>query len=241
MARKRIHLTTDILADALHRLGIAAAAVDREALRLALGLPDQDGFVEDAAVAAALRDGDARRAFTEGGVAALRLVLPALRAEPARDGALAWRLRVSLPLLDDGRLDLRLDAPPGEAAAEILEEMALGNDPAWRLDDLRGALAETAAGFARTLHRTVARLRDQIRDDLHEIGADAPTYIAHLDRSLRARVFTPSPNLAHAILDTLKTVRTRAKVVAREESGRRRLRDRSGSAPTSTSSCPPAG
>ncbi|TXM64265.1 hypothetical protein, partial [Methylobacterium sp. WL120] len=64
MARKRIHLTTDILADALHRLGIAAAAVDREALRRALGLPEQDGFVEDAAVAAALRDGDARRAFT---------------------------------------------------------------------------------------------------------------------------------------------------------------------------------
>ena len=228
MARKRIHLTTDILADALHRLGIAAAAVDREALRLALGLPEQDGFVEDAAVAAALRGGDARRAFAEGGVAALRLALPALRAEPARDGALAWRLRVSLPLLDDGRLDLRLDAPPGAAAAEILEEMALGNDPAWRLDDLRGALAETAAGFARTLHRTVARLRDQIRDDLHEIGADAPTYIAHLDRSLRARVFTPAPNLAHAILDTLKTVRTRAKVVAREESHRRRLRDRVG-------------
>ncbi len=40
-------------------------------------------------------------------------------------------------------------------------------------------------------------------------GADAPTYIAHLDRSLRSRVFTPAPNLAHVIGDTLKTVRTR--------------------------------
>ena len=198
MARKRIHLTTDILGDALHRLGIAASAVDREALRVRMGLPEQDGFVEDAAVAAALRDGEARRAFAGTGVAALKLTVPALRVEPARDGALAWRLRVSLPLLDDGRLDLRLDVPPGEAASEILEEMALGNDPAWRLADLRAALAEASAGVARTLHRTVARLRDQVRDDLHEIGADAPTYIAHLEpvaarpRSSRPRRTSPT-------------------------------------------------
>lgn len=228
MARKRNHLTTDILADALHRLGIGAAAVDREALRLRMDLPERDGFVEDEAVAAALKDIGARRAFLEAGVAALRSTIPALRFEPGRDGDIVWRLRVSLPLLDDGRLDLRLDAPPGETAAEILEEMALGNDPTRRLDGLRAALAETAAGIEGTLRRAVARLRDQIRDDLHEIGADAPTYIAHLDRSLRARVFMPSPNLAHVIGDTLKTVRTRAKVVAREESDRRRLRDRVG-------------
>lgn len=56
MARKRSHLTTDILADALHRLGIGAAAVDREALRLRMDLPERDGFVEDEAVAAALKD-----------------------------------------------------------------------------------------------------------------------------------------------------------------------------------------
>ncbi|MGU3538064.1 helicase-related protein [Methylobacterium sp. A54F] len=228
MARKRIHLTTDILADALHRLGIGAAAVDREALRLRMGLPEHDGFVEDEAVAAALRDGDARRAFVETGVAALRSAIPALRSEPRRDDDLVWRLRMSIPLLDDGRLDLRLDVPPDEAAAEILEEMALGNDPARRLGDLRAALAATAAQHEGPLRRTVARLRDQIRDDLHETGADAPTYIAHLDRSLRSRIFTPSPNLAHAIGDTLKTVRTRAKVVAHEEAGRRRLRDRVG-------------
>lgn len=228
MARKHNHLTTDILADALHRLGIGAAAVDREALRLRMDLPELNGFVEDEAVAAALRDGGARRAFAETGVAALRSTIPALRSEPGRDDDLVWRLRVNIPLLDDGRLDLRLDVPPGETAAEILEEMALGNDPTRRLDRLRAALAETAAEREGTLRRAVARLRDQIRDDLHEIGADAPTYIAHLDRSLRARVFTPSPNLAHAIGDTLKTVRARAKVVAREESGRRRLRDRVG-------------
>ncbi|GEO97613.1 helicase-related protein [Methylobacterium haplocladii] len=228
MARKRNHLTTDILADALHRLGIGAAAVDREALRLRMDLPELNGFVEDETVAAALRDGGARRAFAETGVAALRSTIPALRSEPGRDDDRVWRLRVSIPLLDDGRLDLRLDVPPGETAAEILEEMALGNDPARRLDDLRAALAETAAEREGTLRRAVARLRELIRDDLHEIGADAPTYIAPLDRTLRARVFTPSPNLAHAIGDTLKTVRTRAKVVAREESGRRRLRDRVG-------------
>ncbi|TXN13817.1 helicase, partial [Methylobacterium sp. WL93] len=78
MTRKRIHPTTDILADALHRLGIAAAAIDREALRVRMGLPEQDGFVEDSAVAAALRDGTARQAFSQTGVAALRLALPAL-------------------------------------------------------------------------------------------------------------------------------------------------------------------
>ncbi len=135
---------------------------------------------------------------------------------------------MKIPLLDDGRLDLRIDVPLNETAADILEEMALGNDPTRRLDGLRGALAATAAQLEGTLRRAVARLRDQIRDDLHETGADAPTYIAHLDRSLRSRVFTPSPNLAHVIGDTLKTVRSRAKVVAREESGRRRLRDRVG-------------
>jgi ATP-dependent RNA helicase SUPV3L1/SUV3 len=228
MARKRNHLTTDILADALHRLGIGAAAVDREALRLRLDLPEYNGFIEDDAVAIALRDGGARRAFLETGVAALRSAIPALRSEPGRDDALIWQLRINIPLLDDGRLDLRLDVPPGETAAEILEEMAVGNDPARRLNDLRAALAATASEFTRRLSRAVDRLRDQIRDDLHETGADAPTYIAHLDRSLRSRIFTPSPNIAHAIGDTLKTVRTRAKVVAREESGRRRLRDRVG-------------
>lgn len=228
MARKRIHLTTDILADALHRLGIPASAVDREALRERMGLPERDGFVEDAAVARALRDGDARRAFAETGVAALAKALPALRAEAGRDGALAWRLRVSLPLLDDGRLDLRLDVPPGEAAAGILEAMALANDPVRHLDALRAALADTAGGIERTLRRAIARLREQIRDDLHAVGADAATYIAHLDRSLRARVFAPSPNLAHAVADTLKGVRARARAVAQEESGRRRLRDRVG-------------
>ncbi|MCJ2012288.1 helicase-related protein [Methylobacterium sp. J-076] len=228
MARKRNHLTTDILADALHRLGIGAAAVDREALRRRMDLPEVDGFVEDEAVAAALRDGGARRAFAETGVAALRATVPALRSEPGHDDDVVWRLRVGIPLLDDGRLDLRIEVPPGETAAEILREMALGNDPTRRLDGLRAALAEDAAALEGRLRRAVARLRDQIRDDLHETGADAPTYIAHLDRSLRARVFTPSPNLAHVIGDTLKTVRTRAKVVAREESGRRRLRDRVG-------------
>ncbi|MCJ2024293.1 helicase-related protein [Methylobacterium sp. J-067] len=228
MARKRTHLTTDILADVLHRLGIGAAAIDREALRLRMELPEHGGFVEDDAVAAALRDGEARRAFAETGVALLRSALPALRSEPGRDGDLVWRLRVSLPLLDDGRLDLRIDVPPGEAATEILEEMALGDDPARHLDGLRAALAETSADLTALLRHAVARLRVQIREDLHETGADAPTYIAHLDRSLRSRIFTPAPNLARTIGDTLKTVRARAKVVAQEESGRRRLRDRVG-------------
>ncbi len=228
MARKRNHLTTDLLADALHRLGIGAASVDREALRLRMDLPEHNGFVEDDAIAAALRDGRARRAFVETGVPALRAAIPALRFEPGSDDTPVWRLRVSIPLLDDGRLDLRIDVPPGEAGAERLEEMALGGDPARHLDGLRAALAATDTDLKGRLRQAVARLRVQIRDDLQEVGADAPTYIAHLDRSLRSRIFTPSPNLAHVIGDTLKTVRTRAKVLAREESGRRRLRDRVG-------------
>ncbi|WP_375462531.1 helicase-related protein [uncultured Methylobacterium sp.] len=227
MARKRIHLTTDILADALHRLGIPARAVDRDALRARMNLPEYDGFVEDAIVAAALRAVDARRAFAETGVAALRAALPALRAE-VRDGEIHWRLRVTLPLLDDGRLDLRVDVAPGDEAGAILEAMSLRNDAGWRRDALRTALGETAARTDASLNRVVARLREQVRDDLLALGADAPTYVAHLDRSLRARTFSPAPNLAHAITDALKAVRTRAKVVAREESGRRRLRDRAG-------------
>ncbi len=241
MARKRTHLTTDILADVLHRLGIGAAAIDREALRLRMDLPEYDGFVEDDAVAAALRHGEARRAFAETGVALLRSALPALRAEPGRDGDLVWTLRVNLPLLDDGRLDLRIDVPPGEAAAEILEEMALGDDPARHLDGLRGALAGTAAVITASLGSTIARLRVQISEDLHETGADAPTYIAHLDRSLRSRIFMPAPNLPAPSA-------TRSRPSA---PGRRWWRGRnpaggacatgSDSAATSTSSCPPAG
>ncbi|SFH10117.1 helicase-related protein [Methylobacterium gossipiicola] len=227
MAR-RIHRTTDFLADALHRLGIAAGAVDREALRERLGLPERGGVCEDAAVAQALRASDARRDFARNGVPALIQAIPALRAETDPDGTLHWRVRVLCPLLDDNRLDLRIDTVPDAEAAEILDEMALGNDPSWRLDALRARVLQTAGRLRGSLNRTILRLRDQIRADMTEAGADAVTYIAHLDRSLRSRVFADGPDAAATILDTLKAVRARGRVVAQEASGTRRLRDRAG-------------
>lgn len=227
MAR-RIHRTTDFLADALHRLGIAAGAVDREALRERLGLPERGGVCEDAAVAHALQASDARWTFAREGVPRLTQAIPALRAEADPDGALRWRIRVLCPLLDDNRLDLRIDTAPDAAAAEILDEMALGNDPDWALDTLRARVTQVAGRTRGALNRTILRLRDQIRADMTETGADAVTYIAHLDRSLRSRVFTDGPDVASHILDTLKVVRARGRVVAQEASGTRRLRDRAG-------------
>ncbi|TXM65837.1 helicase [Methylobacterium sp. WL69] len=227
MAR-RIHRTTDFLADALHRLGIAAGAVDRDALRERLGLPELGGVCEDDAVARALRASDARRDFLRDGVPVLAQAIPALRAEADPDGTLRWRVRVLCPLLDDNRLDLRIDTAIDADAAEILDEMTLGNDPAWRRDALRARVTQVAGRTRGALNRTILRLRDQIRADMAETGADAVTYIAHLDRSLRSRVFTDGPDVAAAILDTLKGVRARGRVVAQEASGTRRLRDRAG-------------
>ena len=64
--------------------------------------------------------------------------------------------------------------------------------------------------------------------DLREVGADAAAYIAHMDRSLRSRVFTYGPKLARGLNDTLTPVRRHAKAVAREGSRLRRLRDQVG-------------
>ena len=228
MARKRIPLTTDLLADALHRLGVPAHAVDRDALRADLGLPEFGGYAEDADIARALRARQTRGAFAEARVAAVRAAVPALRVE--RQGeAPAWRLRVLLPLLDDGRLDLRLDVVPDAPLAALLGETGPGPDPI----ALRAAAAGIEAETGRALARLVARLRAAIRDDLHETGADAVAYLAHLDRSLRSRVFALAPDLPHSTFtqsvgDTLKGVRARARVVAREGSAARRLRDRVG-------------
>jgi len=227
MARKRIHPTDDLLADALHRLGVPAGAVDREELRARLGLPEIDGFVEDADVARALSDLGARRAFAETGIKALTAALPALRAETGRDG-IAWRIRVTIPLLDGGRLDLRLDLLPEADTREILDEIALRNDPAWRREELELGVAQAGREAQRALRRAVERLRGQIAQDLHETGAEGPNYIAHLDRSLRSRVFSGSGQFAQSIGDTLKGVRARARALAGEEAQGRRLRDRAG-------------
>jgi len=228
MARKRARPTNEILLEAAVRLGLPPRSVEVEALRLHLGLPDYGGFVEDSVVAKALRELKARRAFAEGGVAAVRKAIPSLRAAVMRDGSIAWTIRTVIPVLDGGRLDLRIDAKPETGVAGILSGMAHRNDPTWRLEDLRAAVAEAGLQTAKSLRRAVERLRDQVAEDLRAVGADAATYIDHLDRSLRSRAFLLSPNLNQSLTDTLKGVRARARTVAREDSRLRRLRDQVG-------------
>ncbi len=145
-----------------------------------------------------------------------------------KDHRITWLIRTEIPLLDNGRLDLRLDIAPEPEAAEILARMAARNDPAHRLDALREAVTRTALQATRALHKPVDRLRAQLLVDLREVGADAAAYIAHMDRSLRSRVFTYGPKLARGLNDTLTPVRRHAKAVAREGSRLRRLRDQVG-------------
>ena len=228
MARKRLRPTIDSLIEALGRLGLSPDAVDLDRLCAHLELPDYGAEVEDARVAGALRAMRAARVFAETGVPAVRKAIPALRAIVTKDHRITWLIRTEIPLLDNGRLDLRLDIAPDPEAAEILARMAARNDPAHRLEALRAAVAQTALQAIRALHKPVDGLRAQILVDLRGVGADAAAYIAHMDRSLRSRVFTYGPKLARALNDTLTPVRRHAKAVAREGSRLRRLRDQVG-------------
>ncbi|GEP03838.1 helicase-related protein [Methylobacterium oxalidis] len=228
MARKRVSSTIEILIEAVARLGVPPKSIDLEALRTHLDLPEFGGYVQDARVARALRAMKANRAFAETGVETLRKALPALKAVVSKDHGITWSVRVTVPLLDDGRLDLRIDVPPDAAALNILKGMAHRNDPAWRLEELRAAVSEIGAQTSRSLRKPVERLREQIRLDLREVGADASAYIAHLDRSLRSRQFNIGENLDRSLSSALAPVRKRAKAVAREDSRLRRLRDQVG-------------
>ena len=228
MARRRSQATTEILAEIARRLGHRLDETTLDRLRVLLDLPEFDGEPDDTLVGEALKALRARRAFAEGGVAELTRVMPGLTAALAPDGTMTWTWRVTIPILDDGRMDLRIDAAPVPEALAILDGMAQRNDPAWHLPELRTALAADEARVNRTLRKAVERLREQVRGDLHEVGADAVTYIAHLDRSLRSRRFAESPDLARTLADTLKPVRGRARVLAQENSRQRRLRDRIG-------------
>ncbi|MDP4006443.1 helicase-related protein [Methylobacterium sp. NEAU K] len=228
MARKRLRPTIEFLAEAVARLGLSPDAIDLETLRTDLELPDFGAEVADERVAQALRTRQAARAFAETGIPEIRKAVPALKAVVTKDHRVTWSIRTEIPLLDDGRLDLRIDIAPHPAAAEILERMAARNDPAHRIEALRGAVAERAAEATRTLSKPVDRLRGQILQDLREVGADAAAYLAHMDRSLRSRVFTDGPKLPRSLTDTLTPVRRRAKAVASEGSRLRRLRDQVG-------------
>ena len=228
MARRRAQPTTEILSEIVARLGQPRRSVDLEALRIQLGLPEFDGDADEARVARALRAMKANRAFAETGVEALRRSVPGLRAAISGGHAVTWSVRIAIPLLDDGRLELRVDAPPDAAVTGILRGMAHRNDPKWRLDELRAAVAQLSARTTGDLRRIVERLRDQIRLDLREVGADASAYIAQLDRSLRSRPFAVTEDLGGSLFQTLTPVRKRARTVARQDSRLRRLQDRVG-------------
>jgi ATP-dependent RNA helicase SUPV3L1/SUV3 len=145
-----------------------------------------------------------------------------------KDHSIRWSVRIGIPLLDAGRLDLRIDAAPDPVIADILQGMASRNDPTRRLDVLRAAVAEMTARTTSDLRKPIDRLRGQILTDLREVGADAGAYLEHMDRSLRSRPFNLNPRLARALTDALTPVRQRAKAVAREGSRLRRLRDQVG-------------
>ncbi|MDF9861940.1 ATP-dependent RNA helicase SUPV3L1/SUV3 [Methylorubrum pseudosasae] len=228
MARKRVRPTAESLIEAAGRLGLSPAQIDVEALRIHLELPEFGAAVEDERVAHALREMKTARAFVETGIPALKRAVPALRAVVAKDQSIRWTIRVGIPLLDAGRMDLRIDAAPDPIIAEILQGMAARNDPTRRLEELRAAVTELAVQTTRDLRKPVDRLRSQILVDLREVGADAAAYLEHLDRSLRSRPFNFSPRLARSLADALTPVRQRAKAVAREGSRLRRLRDQVG-------------
>jgi ATP-dependent RNA helicase SUPV3L1/SUV3 len=228
MARKRLHPTIESLIESIGRLGLSPKSVDLEALRATLELHEFGAAVEDERVARALREMAAARAFVETGIPALKQALPSLKAAVAKDDGITWSLRIAIPLLDAGRMDVRVEAAPEREAAEILAGMARRNDPTDRIDALRAALAGTEHEIVQALRKPIDRLRSQILADLRDVGGDAAAYIAHMDRSLRSRQFRYGPKLARSLTDALTPVRQRAKAVAREGSRLRLLRDRVG-------------
>lgn len=228
MARKRLHSTIESLIEAVGRLGLSPKIVDLEGLSAHLELPEFGAEVDDERVGRAIREMRAARAFAETGIPALKKAVPALRTVVAKDHRITWSIRVVIPLLDADRMDLRVEALLDQNAAEILAGMTVRNNPAHRLDDLQSAVSEITAQTTRVLRKPIDRLRAQILLDLREVGADAAAYIEHMDRSLRSRQFFFGPTLARLLSDTLTPVRRRAKVVAREGSRLRRLRDQVG-------------
>ncbi len=131
-----------------------------------------------------------------------------------KDHRITWLVRTEIPLLDNGRLDLRLDVAPDPEAAAILARMASRNDPAHGLEALRAAVAprpstrpapctSRSIGCGRSFSSICARS-----------GRMPPPTSPHMDRSLRSRVFTYGPKLARGLNDTLTPVRRHAKAVA---------------------------
>ena len=160
MARKRVPSTVDLLMEAVARLGLPPRSVDIEGLRLQLDLPEFGGYVDDARVGKALRRMKAVHAFAKAGAEAVARSVPGLKVTIAANDTLIWRVRVMLPLLDGGRMDVRVEVPLDGVASDIVSGMAERNDPAWRIETLRTAVAEITAKTGRTLRPSLERLRD---------------------------------------------------------------------------------
>jgi ATP-dependent RNA helicase SUPV3L1/SUV3 len=228
MARKRIQETADILQDAIRRLAPSRRDVDTEGLRRYLGLPEHDGFVDDGRVAAALTKMRGLKEWAAKGAGELAKAAPSLRWSEGENGTVSWSVRVCLPLLDDGRMELRLMLPPTPQMLEILHGMAVGNDPRHRLDEFKAEVNRVERETGKSMHRVVNRLREDVRADLAEVGSDAATYAEHMDHALRSRQYGFSPDLVRTLPGKFKELRARAKKLARHDAGIRNLRERVG-------------
>lgn len=203
MARKRSRNTLDLLEEALDRLG-QRIAFPVERVRDRLGLPETDGWFEDADLLRTVREMRGEAAFARDGAAALRRSIPALSSAPRPDGGLDWFLRVPLPLAEAGRLDLRLKVPASPPMKAVIDRMAGRNDPSHGLQALKDACQASAAETLAGLRAPLARLRADVAKDVRDLGADAPSYVEHLAQALRSQEIAPGANPAQALNDRLK-------------------------------------
>jgi ATP-dependent RNA helicase SUPV3L1/SUV3 len=228
MARKRIQETADILQDAIRRVAPSRRDVDTEGLRRYLGLPEHDGFIDDDRVASALTEMRGLKEWAAKGARELARAAPSLRWSEGEDGVVSWSVRVCLPLLDDGRMELRLMLRPTPRMLEILHGMAVGNDPRHRFNEFKSEVDRIERETGKSMHRVVNRLREDVRADLAEVGSGAASYAEHLDHALRSRQYEFSPDLVRALPDKFKELRVRAKKIAGQDVGIRNLRERVG-------------
>ncbi|MDB5559061.1 MAG: helicase, partial [Enterovirga sp.] len=134
----------------------------------------------------------------------IKRAIPALRPDNSKEGLRSWWIRLTVPLLDDGRLTLRIDQRPGGRSGGILDEIAKGGELALRLPDLKAAVAEDSRETLRGLNRVLERLRGQVGADLQELGRDGASYVEDLDGWLRSRQFAEGPNLNRSLSEALK-------------------------------------
>ncbi|HEY8381004.1 MAG TPA: helicase-related protein [Microvirga sp.] len=227
MARKRTQETVDILQEAIRRVA-PSCRVDAEDLRRYLSLPEHEGFVDDVRVASALTEMQGLKEWAAKGARELAKTVPSLRWSEGENGAVSWSVRVCLPLLDDGRMELRLIIPPTPQMLEILHVMAVRSDPHHRFDELKAEVDRVEREMGKSMHRVINRLREHVRADLAEVGSGAASYAEHMDHALRSRQYEFSLDLVRALPNRFKELRARAKKLASRDAGIRNLRERVG-------------